>query len=102
MVKAEFRYFSRGTDLQKLATAKRTNGFLADNQIWEAQGPRFSEIYVCKSPQGGEGGSTGPAVYSVSHLILSLRLNDAVIMPSLSGHHAGKLISHLSQSLCTL
>ena len=55
MVKAEFRYFSRGTDLQKLATAKRTNGFLADNQIWEAQGPWFSEIYVCKSPQGGGG-----------------------------------------------
>ena len=55
MVKAEFCYFSRGTDLQKLATAKRTNGFLADNQIWEAQGPWFSEIYVCKSPQGGGG-----------------------------------------------
>ena len=64
MVKAEFRYFSMGTDLQKLATAKRTNGFLADNQIWEAQGPWFSEIYVCKSPQGGEEGeSTGPTVY---------------------------------------
>ena len=59
MVKAEFRYFSRGTDLQKLATAKRTNGFLADNQIWEAQGTWFSEIYVCKSPQGGRGGVHG-------------------------------------------
>ena len=44
MVKAEFCYFSRGADLQKLATAKRTNGFVADNQIWEAQGPWFSEI----------------------------------------------------------
>ena len=64
MVKAEFCYFSRGTDLQKLTTAKRTNRFLADNQIWEAQGPWFSEIYVCKSPQGGgKGGSTGPAAY---------------------------------------
>ena len=59
MVKAEFRYFSRGTDLQKLATAKRTNGFLADNQIWEAQGPWCSEIYVCESPQGGGGGVHG-------------------------------------------
>ena len=55
MVKAEFCYFPRGTDLQKLATAKRTNGFLADNQIWKAQGPWFSEIYVCKSPQAGGG-----------------------------------------------
>ena len=55
MVKAECCHFSRGTDLQKLLTAKRTNGFLADNQIWEAQGPWFSEIYVCKSPQGGGG-----------------------------------------------
>ena len=59
MVKTEFCSFPRGTDLQKLATAKRTNGFLADNQIWEAQGPWFSEIYVCKSPQGGGGGVHG-------------------------------------------
>ena len=66
MVKAEFRYFSRGTDLQKLATTKRTNGFLADNQIWEAQGPWFSEMYVCKSPQGGEGFDIWPAAYMLS------------------------------------
>ena len=63
MVKAEFCYFSGGTDVQKLATAKRTNGFLADNQILEAQGPWFSEIYVCKSPRGGEGFDIWPAAY---------------------------------------
>ena len=61
VVKTEFCYFPRGTDLQKLATAKRTNGFLADNQIWEAQGPWFSEIYVSKSPRGwGRVSISGP------------------------------------------
>ena len=39
MVNNEFRHFSRGTDLQKHATATPTNGLLADNQILVAQGP---------------------------------------------------------------
>ena len=55
MFKDVFCYFSRGTNLQKLSTAKLNNGFLVNNQIWEAQGPWFLEIYVCKSPQGGGG-----------------------------------------------
>ena len=85
MVNAEFCYFSRGTDLQKLATAKRTNGFLTDNQIWEAQGPWFSEIYVCKSPQGGAGfrylarGLYGRLAYFVVGMISMLILDFKMI-----------------------
>ena len=59
MVKAEFCYFSRGTDIQKLSTATHPNGLLADNQILEVQGPWLSQIYVRKSPQGGGGGGLG-------------------------------------------
>ena len=54
----------------------------ANNQIWEAQGPWFSEIYVCKSGGGGEllggRGSTGPAVYIYIYIVGSLcLLNDS-------------------------
>ena len=41
-----------GTVFQTVATATPSNGFLADNQFWKAQGLYFPEIYVCKSPQG--------------------------------------------------
>ena len=52
MVKYKLKFaIFLGVPVQKLVTATTTN-----NQMWEAQDPWFTEMYVYKSLRGGGGG----------------------------------------------
>jgi hypothetical protein len=55
---------SQGKNLQTATTAAPSNGQSADNLFWKAHDPYFSEIYVCKSPQGGDGFDIWPMDYN--------------------------------------